>query len=239
MGRYKYLFLAVVAVTGLIGATPIDRGVQLPPITALAVTAREGDLVANGYAAPGVRDRVIAVVGTMQSGTAVLSEQSLELRGITSAAAGFGAELKTLRDALPQHVATDIDVFVIDAGQSPSDLCERMFESVSGLPTQFDETGILVRSSSQPMLDRIIDYAQDCSDARIELVGHSDSTGPEAANLALSLTRAQRVADYLIARGVEGERLLVSAAGSAEPIADNATRLGRERNRRVEFRLKP
>ncbi len=239
MGRYKYLFLAIVAVTGLIGATPIGRGVQLPPITALAVLAKEGDIVANGYAAPEVRERVIAVVGTMQSASASLSEQSFELSGVASAATGFGAELEALRNALPEHVATDIDVFVIDAGQVGSELCERMFAAVSEQPAQFDETGILVRSSSQPMLDRIVDYSQDCSDARIELVGHSDSTGPEAANLALSLTRAQRVADYLVARGVDSERLLVSAAGSAEPIADDATRLGRERNRRVELRLSP
>ncbi|MDJ0908467.1 MAG: OmpA family protein [Woeseiaceae bacterium] len=239
MGRFKYLFLAVVAVTGLIGATPIDRGAQLPPITSLAVTIRQGNVAVDGYAAPAMRDRVLALVSTMQSGTARLTEQSLELNGVTSADAGFGEELAELRDELPAHMATAIDVFIIDADQAGSDVCERMFETVSALPAQFDETGILMRTASQPALDRIVDFALDCDESRIELVGHSDSTGPEAANVALSLTRAQRVADYLVARGVDSERLVLSAAGSAEPIADNATRLGRERNRRVEFRLTP
>ncbi len=239
MGRFKYLFLAVVAVTGLIGATPIDPGAQLPPITALAVTVRGGNVVVDGYAAPELRERVVAVVGAMQSGTARLTEQSLELSGVASASADYGAELEALQDGLPQSVAAEFDVLVIDASPVEADLCARMFESVSALPAQFDETGILMRSASLPMLDRIVDYAQDCNESQIELVGHSDSTGPEAANLALSLTRAQRVAEYLVARGIDRERLQVSAAGSAEPVADNATRLGRERNRRVEFRLSP
>ena len=239
MSRFKYLFLAVIAITGLIGATPIDRSVQLPPITALAVTVQQGDVVVDGYAEPEMRDRVITLVGTMQSGSARLSEQSLDISGVASTESDFGAALATLRSEIPQHLATTVDVFVIDARQAESGVCERMFESVSTLPAQFDETGILVRTSSKPTLDRIVDFAEDCGESRIELVGHSDSTGPEAANVALSLTRAQRVADYLVSRGVEAERLLLSGAGSAEPIADNTTRLGRERNRRVEFRLTP
>ena len=238
IGRFKYIILAVVAVTGLIGATPLDRGAQLPPITALAITVQQGDMIVEGYARPEMRGQVLALVETMRSGTATLSEQSLELSGVAAADAGFSSALATLRNQLPQHVETEVDVFVIDAGQSADDVCERMFAVVSTLPAQFDETGVRVRSASEPALDRIVDFAQDC-ESRIELIGHSDATGPEAANLALSLVRAQRVADYLVSRGVDDDRLVLSAAGSAEPIADNATRLGRERNRRVEFRLNP
>ena len=236
MGRFKYLFLAVVAVTGLIGATPLDRAAQLPPITSLAITIQQGDVSVDGYAGPEMRSQVLALVDTMRSGTATLSEKSLELSGVASADAGFGSALAVLRTQLPPHVETNVDVFVIDASRSTNDVCERMFDAVSDLPAQFDETGVRMRSVSEPALDRVVDFAEDC-DSRIELIGHSDATGPEAANLALSLVRAQRVADYLVSRGVDSERLTLSAAGSAEPIADNGTRLGRERNRRVEFRL--
>ena len=60
----------------------------------------------------------------------------------------------------------------------------------------------------------------------------------KAWNRQLSLQRARIVADHLIAQGVDPERLLVDGRGSAEPIADNATALGRERNRRIEFELR-
>ena len=238
MGRFKYLILAVVAVTGLIGATPLDRAAQLPPITALAITIDLGEISVDGYARPEMREEVLALVETMRSGTATLTEKSLDLSGVASADAGFASALATLRSELPPHIETDVDVFVIDAGRSGHDVCQRMFDTVSSLPAQFDETGVRMRSASQPALDRIVDFTQDC-ESGIELIGHSDATGPEAANLALSLVRAQKVADYLVSRGVDSDRLTLSGAGSAEPIADNATRLGRERNRRVEFRLSP
>ena len=173
MRRFKYLFLAVVAITGLIGATPIDRAVQLPPITALNLTIQQGEVTANGYAAPEMRERLITLAGTMQSGTAKLSEQSLELRGVASADGGFGAELTALRDELPQHISANVDVFVIDTRQTEPGVCERMFDAVSVLPAQFDETGILMRTSSRQTLDRIVDFAEDCEGSQIELAVHA------------------------------------------------------------------
>ncbi len=65
------------------------------------------------------------------------------------------------------------------------------------------------------------------------VVGHTDSTGPEAHNQALSERRAQSVAAYLEGRGIAAGRLAASGAGESEPIADNATAEGRAQNRRV------
>ncbi len=236
-GHFKYLVLAVVALTGLIGASPLDRETQLPPITALAVALHGSEVNAQGYADPILRGRVIELVTTMHSGIADLSEHSLRISGIASADSEFPAVLTAVRDGLPDHVSTDVDVFVIDSGLAVADICDRMFAAVATLPAQFDESGVRMRSASQPVLDRVVDFAEDCAEVNIELVGHSDASGPEELNLKLSLQRAQAVADYLVERGMVSERLVLSAAGSTEPVADNATRLGRERNRRVEFRL--
>ncbi len=65
------------------------------------------------------------------------------------------------------------------------------------------------------------------------VVGHTDSSGSEAYNQALSERRAQTVADYLQAKGTGGGRLAVSGAGESEPVADNSTAEGRAQNRRV------
>ncbi len=236
-GHFKYLVLAVVALTGLIGASPLDRAAQLPPITSLAVALHGSEINAQGYAEPILRGRVIELVATMHAGIANLSENSLQISGVASTNSGFPAALSAVRDGLPGHVSTDVDVFVIDSEIAVRGICERMFAAVAIVPAQFDETGIRMRSASQPALDRVVDYAEDCIEPDIELVGHSDASGPEELNRALSLQRAQAVADYLVERGVDSERLVLSAAGSAEPISDNETRLGRERNRRVELRL--
>ena len=66
----------------------------------------------------------------------------------------------------------------------------------------------------------------------IEIVGHTD-------NMSLSQRRAQSVASYLIAQGVDGSRLSTRGAGPDQPIASNATPDGRAQNRRVEVTLRP
>lgn len=75
-------------------------------------------------------------------------------------------------------------------------------------------------------------------DNRMVLIaGHADSTGGEAYNDNLSERRAYTVREALIAEGIDPERLIVSAFGERQPVASNATALGRRKNRRVEITL--
>ena len=73
----------------------------------------------------------------------------------------------------------------------------------------------------------------------IEIVGHTDNTGSHSYNMSLSQRRAQSVASYLIAQGVDGSRLSTRGAGPDQPIASNATADGRAQNRRVQVTLAP
>jgi len=65
--------------------------------------------------------------------------------------------------------------------------------------------------------------------------GHTDITGTRDFNLALSQRRAQAVVDYLVGKGVAPNRLSAIGYGPDRPVADNATALGRSKNRRVQF----
>lgn len=70
----------------------------------------------------------------------------------------------------------------------------------------------------------------------VTVTGHTDSTGPEAYNQKLSERRANSVADYMAnSLGVDRMRMNVSGMGESNPVADNATREGRAKNRRVEI----
>jgi outer membrane protein OmpA-like peptidoglycan-associated protein len=73
----------------------------------------------------------------------------------------------------------------------------------------------------------------------IEVAGHTDSTGSEQYNQALSQRRAQSVAGYLSSHGVSGQRLMTVGAGETHPVASNDTEQGRSANRRVELTIVP
>jgi outer membrane protein OmpA-like peptidoglycan-associated protein len=68
--------------------------------------------------------------------------------------------------------------------------------------------------------------------------GHTDSSGSEEHNLALSERRATAVRNYFIGRGIDADRMVAVGYGEDEPVADNATAAGRAQNRRVDVLLK-
>lgn len=90
-----------------------------------------------------------------------------------------------------------------------------------------------------PAIAALRDWLAANPQARIDLLGHSDSSGDPVANTALSLARAETVRERLVAAGIAADRIGARGLGPAEPIADNATREGRQKNRRVEVMLTP
>ncbi|HEX7062894.1 MAG TPA: OmpA family protein [Woeseiaceae bacterium] len=73
----------------------------------------------------------------------------------------------------------------------------------------------------------------------VEVAGHTDSTGTDAYNQALSERRAASVAQYLASQGVDQQRLMTVGVGESRPVADNSTAEGRQANRRVEITMVP
>ena len=86
-----------------------------------------------------------------------------------------------------------------------------------------------------PTLDKISATLNEHPETRITVVGYTDSVGSMESNNELSLRRANAVMQYLSQRGVERSRMAVEGRGELNPIADNATEMGRADNRRVEM----
>ncbi len=96
----------------------------------------------------------------------------------------------------------------------------------------FDETRL--GPGTMARLDDLVDDLMG-DDAELDVAGHTDSTGDEQYNMDLSQRRATVVESYLVSRGVDANRLNVTAYGETMPVADNATEEGRANNRRVEI----
>lgn len=96
-----------------------------------------------------------------------------------------------------------------------------------------------IASSFYTPLNNLAGSFRQYNQNSIEIVGHTDSTGNHAYNMGLSQRRAQSVANYLMAQGVDASRLSTRGAGPDQPVASNATADGRAQNRRVEVTLRP
>ena len=99
----------------------------------------------------------------------------------------------------------------------------------------FDFDSANLKPAMESELNAVADKVKaSLGSERLQIVGHTDSTGPEAYNQNLSESRAQAAADYLAGLGVTN--VTVKGMGESQPAADNSTREGRAMNRRVEVR---
>jgi outer membrane protein OmpA-like peptidoglycan-associated protein len=102
----------------------------------------------------------------------------------------------------------------------------------------FFETGkATLKPESYEQLDQLVSLMEDASKLVIEIAGHTDNVGSEAANLRLSEDRANAVRDYLISKNVDDNRIMAKGYGKSMPVASNDTEKGRALNRRVEFKV--
>ena len=96
------------------------------------------------------------------------------------------------------------------------------------------------RSDLKPQIRQVLDqFAQGLDRSTVvRVIGHTDSSGPDSVNDPLSRDRAESVRRYLEDRGVPGNRIETAGRGEHEPIADNSSEYGRQKNRRVEIFLR-
>ena len=105
------------------------------------------------------------------------------------------------------------------------------------LQINFNTSEAIILESSFDELNELVEIMEEFQDLNIDIIGHTDNVGTEAANLELSRKRAIAVKKYLYDLGIPYDRLQHNAKGELSPIADNATEVGKAKNRRVEFRF--
>lgn len=93
--------------------------------------------------------------------------------------------------------------------------------------------------AAQTALNDVSNVLQQYPETRVNIAGHTDSTGAADYNQQLSERRASAVGNYLAQTGVPGARLSMTGYGENQPVASNDTEQGRAQNRRVEITLTP
>jgi outer membrane protein OmpA-like peptidoglycan-associated protein len=101
----------------------------------------------------------------------------------------------------------------------------------------FDLGQAVIRKEAERPLYQIIDDLKAVPDARLEISGHTDTTGSEQLNIELSSQRAAVIKNFMVQNGVEADRLIARGYGSRYPIAPNNSPENMQKNRRTEFTL--
>ena len=99
----------------------------------------------------------------------------------------------------------------------------------------FDVGRSAIKPNFAPILNQFATSLNQNPVTTVTIIGHTDNTGSDAINNPLSVDRAESARDYLVSRGVARTRIATEGRGSREPVADNSTQQGRDKNRRVEI----
>jgi outer membrane protein OmpA-like peptidoglycan-associated protein len=102
---------------------------------------------------------------------------------------------------------------------------------------QFAENSAQLDAQAQQRLDEVAAALKAQPGISVQIIGNADSQGDKSYNLMLSNERAEAVRQYLISKGIDGQRLVSSGRGEFYPVASNESADGRAENRRVEFKL--
>jgi OOP family OmpA-OmpF porin len=120
------------------------------------------------------------------------------------------------------------------APEKPKPVAEKVTFAADVL---FDFDKAVIKPEGKSKLDDISNKVKGVNLEVVIAIGHADSIGSDAYNQRLSVRRAESVKAYLVSKGIEPNRIYTEGKGEKQPVADNKTREGRAKNRRVEIEV--
>jgi len=179
----------------------------------------------------------LGVLSRLSTGTLVVSDREVKISGDALYEAAAAQIRAGLAKDFPRDWQVTADISVRPAA-APVDasVCQQLFsELLSKTKIRFLTGRATLDSDSTGLLDHLVETALRCPNATIEIAGHTDSDGEDAANQALSERRAQAVLDYFVKAGLPADRFTAVGYGATKPLASNDTDDGKAQNRRIEF----
>ncbi len=209
-----------------------------------------------------VVDEMTVRPGTSQTGWAdvakrgmgyvvTLGNQYAELSGSVLAVVGKASDSamklkieEEIANGLPSEfqgratIEGPAEMAVAPAVQAQVDTCQSdMNAAMLGKTIEFATNQAVLRETPNSLLDSIVSVAGKCPKTKIEISGHTDSRGGDAANMKLSQARAETVQTYLVSKGISADRLSAAGKGETTLLDSSDTLEAHQKNRRIEFKV--
>jgi outer membrane protein OmpA-like peptidoglycan-associated protein len=152
---------------------------------------------------------------------AINSKKTMWIIGGVLALAGVGAYIY-YRTRKPKN----------DVEQTTEEVLNDVFDNLN-----FEFGKAEIKKDSYPYLDNLVDTLLKSKTWKLDIEGHTDSTGSDDFNMKLSQKRADAVKDYLVSKGVSADLITPQGYGESKPLVPNDSNANREKNRRVEFKI--
>ena len=211
--RVSILFLAAVTLWGC--AAPQNK-------------TQQGAMYGTGIGAA-VGAGLGQVIGGNTKSTLIGAGIGAALGGV--AGGSIGRYMDNQEAALQQQFAASDAVNI----QRNADVLAVTFKS----DVLFDVNSATLKAGASTEINRVSQVLVQYPQTNVQIAGHTDSSGSEIYNQALSERRAMSVQNALIQQGVDSMRLQTIGFGEGQPIADNSTEAGRQLNRRVIVTISP
>lgn len=210
------------------------------PLTSLLFTGCATDEFGNKR--PLNRAETGALIGAVAGAAVGAATSKNKTKGVLIGAVGgglaggaVGAYMDKQKRDLEKVLAKERESGAIDIEKQAGDVLKVTMTS----QTAFEVDSADIKGGFHSTLDKIADVLKRYGKTRLNIVGHTDNSGSDSHNMALSQRRSAAVQSYLLERGVIPERLTATGMGESSPRAANSTEEGRRLNRRVEIYIEP
>jgi len=178
--------------------------------------------------------------------TKLLTENLKNIRGGQMQVNGTRVNLKgnveneALRQQVVSQIATalnptyTVDNALVVSGGGGQVLLDK---TLSNRVIEFESGSAKLTPGGLVILNEMLDAMKRIGNPKVQIIGHTDSSGDRLSNIGLSLARANAVRSYLIEKGIPAAALSALGSGPDQPVSSNETPEGRAKNRRIEFRM--
>ena len=200
---------------------------------ALAVAVLSGCANMNETQQGTAKGAGIGAVAGALLGAATGGSKGAATGAVLGGAVGAGGGYLWSKKMQDQKVA--MEQATVGTGVAVSQTADNRLKLDIPSDVSFDTGRSAIKSNFAPILNQFATSLNQNAVTTVTIIGHTDSTGSDAINNPLSIDRADAARDYLVSRGVARTRIATDGRGAREPVADNASQQGRDKNRRVEI----